>query len=171
MGVVIHHQGGLSPLSRAFSLMASLRPRAQWVQARETLLRIVPDVSILLTGESEAELLTGISNAEDAAHELQQRGPAIVAVKLGARGALAVAEGDVTYAPGFPVQSAEPVGAGDAFNAGFLSARLRGGDIEAALRLGNAMGALATTTAGDTEGLPDRETVETFMSGTGSVKR
>jgi 2-dehydro-3-deoxygluconokinase len=43
----------------------------------------------------------------------------------------------------------DPVGAGDAFNAGFLSCRLRGGGIADALRAGNELGAAAVTSLGD----------------------
>jgi sugar/nucleoside kinase (ribokinase family) len=43
----------------------------------------------------------------------------------------------------------DPVGAGDAFNAGFLSCRLRGRGIEDALRAGNELGAAAVASLGD----------------------
>ena len=46
------------------------------------------------------------------------------------------------------VRTVDTTGAGDAFNAGFLTARLRGSDLPGALRLANRLGARATRHAG-----------------------
>lgn len=48
----------------------------------------------------------------------------------------------------------DPRGAGDAFNAGYLAERLRGGTIEAGLRAGARCGAAVTAALGDTVGFP-----------------
>jgi 2-dehydro-3-deoxygluconokinase len=48
----------------------------------------------------------------------------------------------------------DAIGAGDAFNAGYIAARLRGDTIEAALRLGIRCGAAVTTSVSDTGGFP-----------------
>ncbi len=50
----------------------------------------------------------------------------------------------------------DPVGAGDAFCAGFIAARLEGSDLADALETANACGAAAAATLGDQAGLPDR---------------
>ena len=50
----------------------------------------------------------------------------------------------------------DPVGAGDAFCAGFIAARLDGTDLAAALEMANACGAAAAAALGDQTGLPDR---------------
>jgi len=56
---------------------------------------------------------------------------------------------------GYPVEPiVDPIGAGDAFAAGFLSGLLRGWAYREAIRLGNRAGAYALTVAGDVEGLP-----------------
>src|SRR2546426_5061921 len=47
-----------------------------------------------------------------------------------------------------------PWGAGDAFNAGYIAVRLRGGSIEDALRAGAHCGAAVTTAVSDTSGFP-----------------
>ena len=49
---------------------------------------------------------------------------------------------------GFGLESVDATGAGDAFAAGFLAARLRGADHERALAYANACGALAAATVG-----------------------
>jgi len=48
----------------------------------------------------------------------------------------------------------DPIGAGDAFNAGYIAVRLRGGSIDDALRAGARCGAAVTTAMSDTEAFP-----------------
>jgi 2-dehydro-3-deoxygluconokinase len=54
------------------------------------------------------------------------------------------------------VTAVDVVGAGDAFVAGYLSARLDGLDLAGRLRRGSALGAFAVGSRGDWEGLPSR---------------
>ena len=87
-----------------------------------------------------------------------RRSPRHVIVKLGAGGSRVIGGGN----EGVDIHATAPkvrvvvdtTGAGDAFNAGFLVARLRGGTIEAALRLANRVGAMSTRRAGGIAGLP-----------------
>jgi 2-dehydro-3-deoxygluconokinase len=48
----------------------------------------------------------------------------------------------------------DPIGAGDAFNAGYIAVRLRGGPVDEALRAGMRCGAAVTTSPSDTAGFP-----------------
>jgi len=84
-----------------------------------------------------------------------------VVVKLGADGALAlVGDAAIVRVPGTPLERiVDPVGAGDAFAAGFYAGLLRGFATNAALRLANRCGALAMTSPGDMESLPRWEEV------------
>jgi 2-dehydro-3-deoxygluconokinase len=50
----------------------------------------------------------------------------------------------------------DPIGAGDAFNAGYIAVRLRGGSIDEALRAGIVCGTAVTTSVSDTAGFPRR---------------
>ena len=77
-------------------------------------------------------------------------------IRLGPRGSLLVGrDGDVRV-PAPRVRVVDTTGAGDAFNAGFLAAYLRGRDFESALREGNAVGARSVRRAGGIAGLPRR---------------
>ena len=59
--------------------------------------------------------------------------------------------------PGVPVERVvDTVGAGDAFAAGLISARLEGLDWPAALARANWVGAQAVQVVGDMDGLPRR---------------
>ena len=88
---------------------------------------VLPPVDLLLPNEREAASVDGE-----------------MVVKLGAGGAR---WGDV-HVPAEPVAVVDTTGAGDAFAAGLLSARLRGADREAALRAGCAAAARAVAQVG-----------------------
>ena len=141
-------------------------------EARRTFLEIIPEVQLLLTSAEEAALITGIQDPEAAALRLLEMGPSKVVIKRGSEGATGVYDGGkVLHALPMDVAVVETVGAGDAFNAGFLSGELRGWDFAESLRLGNIMGALATTAPGDIEGLPDWDEVQSYLEGKATVDR
>jgi sugar/nucleoside kinase (ribokinase family) len=48
----------------------------------------------------------------------------------------------------------DPIGAGNAFNAGYIATRLRGGSVDEALRAGARCGAAVTNAPSDTAGFP-----------------
>jgi sugar/nucleoside kinase (ribokinase family) len=88
-----------------------------------------------------------------------------VVIKNGAAGASAhTAEGCVDQ-PVFPVRVVDTVGAGDGFAAGLISASLEGLELPGRLRRAAAVGALATTSPGDKDGLPTRVELDAFVAG------
>jgi 2-dehydro-3-deoxygluconokinase len=97
-------------------------------------------------------------------------GPSIAVVKLGSGGALERrrdGHDHVTTARhgGYPLtQPLDPVGAGDAFVAGYIAATLEGLPPERALALGNACGAAVAASVGDLHGLPTRDEAERIMA-------
>jgi 2-dehydro-3-deoxygluconokinase len=124
-------------------------------EARSVMRDLAAHADIVLPGLEEAELLTGESEPEAAARELRRLGPTSVVIKLGARGAVGIVEDQLVEAAGMPLKRiVDPVGAGDAFAAGFLSGLLRELSTQQALQLANRCGALATTSPGDMESLP-----------------
>jgi sugar/nucleoside kinase (ribokinase family) len=75
-------------------------------------------------------------------------------MKLGKRGCLILHEGKLCHVPSFPVRTVDTTGAGDAFAAAFLQARLRGWPHAEAALAANAAGAAAAATAGAGENMP-----------------
>ena len=88
-----------------------------------------------------------------AARALAARGP-VVALKLGAAGAVAYAGGETVEVPPPAVDFVDATGAGDSFDAGFIAAHLAGEPLAAALALAVACGALSTRAAGGTAAQP-----------------
>ncbi len=124
-------------------------------EARPVIRDLIARADLVLAGVDEAELLTGECDPARAAAELARLGPAQVVVKLGARGALAYGALGSIEAATIPLpRVVDPVGAGDAFAAGFLAGQLRGMDVATSLALANRCGAYAMTLPADQECLP-----------------
>jgi 2-dehydro-3-deoxygluconokinase len=141
------------------------------VEARSVMRDLAARCNLLLPGREEAELLTGEADPEVAARQLSALGPATVVVKLGAHGALALTGEEIVRVPGTPLERVvDPVGAGDAFAAGFLTGLLRGFATAAALRLANRCGAFSMLSPGDMEALPRWEEVASDAT-TSDVRR
>ncbi|HET9082845.1 MAG TPA: sugar kinase [Candidatus Limnocylindrales bacterium] len=126
-------------------------------------------VDVVLGSVDELALVADVdpeTAPEDLVETVAALGPAIVVAKLGRDGALG-REGEQSVAePGIAVpQVVDPVGAGDAFSAGFIAGRLDGVDLGTALRMGNACGALAVAASGDQSGLPDRDELARLLAG------
>ncbi|HVK24450.1 MAG TPA: sugar kinase [Actinokineospora sp.] len=123
-------------------------------EAANVLRPLIDYVDLVFTGPDEAQLLTGEHHPDVAARALIHRGARLVVVKNGAQGAWATDGEREWTAPALPAAVVDPVGAGDAFNAGFLSGWLRDEPVESSLRRGAACGALSVQTLGDLAGLP-----------------
>jgi 2-dehydro-3-deoxygluconokinase len=123
--------------------------------ARDTMRQLLPLCDLVLPGMDEAELLTGESDPDRAADALRALGARAVALKLGPAGSLGVTDTERVRAAGLKLDRVvDPVGAGDGFAAGFLAGQLKGLSLTDSLKLGNTVGAFATTVVGDWEGLP-----------------
>jgi 2-dehydro-3-deoxygluconokinase len=123
---------------------------------------LLPLVDVLFVGHEEATALWGWDD-DAALEELTKIGPSEVILKLGAEGCAAVIDGARLGSPGFPAEELDPIGAGDAFDAGYLAATLWGWAPEKRLRTANAMGAFCVQNLGDYEGLPSRRELDAFL--------
>ena len=130
-------------------------------EARETMRKLVPLCDVVLPGLDEAELITGEAEPDRAADALRALGAKTVALKLGPQGSLGVTETERVRAAGLKLERVvDPVGAGDGFAAGFLAGQLKGLSLAESLKVGNTVGAFATTVIGDWEGLPSWREVQ-----------
>jgi ribokinase len=129
-----------------------------------TFLDLVAGADLLVPNRAEAAALTGLENPEAAAKQLALASPEVV-VTLGADGALWTDGREVVRVPAAqvpgaidgagsdpgarPVQAAiDTTGAGDAFTAGLLAARMDGAEPEAAMAAGCRLAAEAVATSG-----------------------
>jgi 2-dehydro-3-deoxygluconokinase len=143
------------------SLDVNLRRRL-WTEteAAAVLGDLASRVDIVIADEDEAAVVSGTPRSaghEALAAALVALGPGLAVLKLGDRGGFAVERGatDGVSVGSLPVATiVDPVGAGDAFCAGFIAARLDGLDLATALTWANACGASAVAAEGDQAGLP-----------------
>lgn len=127
-------------------------------RAGQLLVPLLEDVDIFLGGEEETRQLFGCDDSlEDLADRVRTAGPSEVVLKRGADGAYALTLQGGFYEPARPITVRDPVGAGDAFNAGYLYLRQRGASPTAALTAGTVCGAAVCSAIGDFEHFPNAE--------------
>ena len=140
---------------------------------RESILESIRRANILKLNDSEGELLAeiyGVRQAESLvdpgafADGLFTRSDLLyVVLTLGEKGAfVASRDGQKVYHPAFSVQLRDPVGAGDAFTAGFIDSLLREQSLAEACRVASALGALVASQEGATQPL-DRSRIDEFL--------
>lgn len=146
----------------------NLRPQL-W-SSKEEMINTINDIAfksdVVMPGVSEGLILTGSDKPEEIADFYLNRGAKIVIVKLGTKGAFVKSKDEKHIVSGFKVEKVvDTVGAGDGFAVGVISGMLEGLSLEAAVKRGNAIGAMAVMSPGDNDGYPTREKLEKFLSG------
>ena len=132
------------------SLDPNWDPSGEWDGGLGALL---PAIDVLLPNETEAMSLAHTSDLDAAITALRSRGP-LVAVKAGDRGAIAAGPGERVRAAAVSVDSVDVTGAGDSFDAGFITAMLAGEPLDRCLALANVCGALSTRAVGGVDAQP-----------------
>ncbi|MDJ1134585.1 sugar kinase [Streptomyces iconiensis] len=113
------------------------------------LLELARHSDIVFVGEDEAQAVWGVGGGPTAVRDALPE-PSVLVVKQGSTGATAFVTGEpAVFAPALSVDVVSPVGAGDAFAAGFLAGTLRGLPMRDRLRHGHLMAAAALTVPGD----------------------
>ncbi|WP_351227142.1 sugar kinase [Streptomyces sp. NPDC002133] len=132
--------------------------------AADVLRPLADRADIVLVGLDEAQALWGDGLTDARAVRELLPGPGVLVVKDGAHAATAFLGADAHTVPALAVRVAEPVGAGDAFAAGFLSGLLRELSVAGALRLGHLTAASALRVPGDHGPLPALDVVATLLA-------
>ena len=146
------HSGAASLFRRAHrlglttSLDCNDDPAQRWDSG---IFRVLRHTDCFFPNHDEALRLANTSRVEAAARDLG-RLARIVAVKLGARGALVCESGRLFRIPAVKARVVDTTGAGDSFNAGFLSRFLRGATVGECAQAGVAAGARCVSRPGGT---------------------
>ena len=142
-------------------------------EARRFIEPILPRLRHLFMGEEEAATIFELTGGPEATLEaLARLAPkATIAILRGANGSL-VREDDRLYAPARrpAVQLVDPIGAGDAYVAGFLWAMLRERPTQEAVDTADVVAGLKCSTWGDIA-IIDRRDVEDALAGGPGVRR
>lgn len=84
--------------------------------------------------------------------------------KMGGDGALTFHEGDEIRTGIYPVEAVKPVGAGDSFMAGLMTALAGGRDLHDAILRGSASASVTVSRPGCSPAIPDTETLDAFLA-------
>ena len=110
--------------------LAALDSMNYWIKGKpEELKKALAEVDVLLINETEARMLSGISNLKRAAEVIQRMGPRTLVIKRGEHGVTLFSDGGIFSAPAFPLDEVhDPTGAGDTFAGGFMGHLAKAGD-------------------------------------------
>jgi len=128
------------------SLDCNYDPAGKWDSGIRAVLK---ETDIFFPNEDEAKHLSGQSGARAAASELAKLAR-VVAVKRGPRGVLVNSAEGVFERKAVRVKAVDGTGAGDSFNAGFLSRFVHGAPLDECAQAGVEAGARAVTRMGGT---------------------
>ncbi len=119
--------------------------------------KLLPFIDVFLPNETEVTHLTKEPDVEKALKLLAPFANLIV-VKMGSKGSALLRNGNISLQPAFLNEEvADAIGAGDSFDAGFISKFVKGESAIECQRFGNLCGALNTTAAGGTGAFSDYE--------------
>lgn len=137
--------------------------------AIEGMRSVVSFVDVMKISDEETALLTDIVEPEGAAKKLVDMGVSVVAVTLGADGALVCTKEGSIIVPGFKADMVDTTGAGDSFWGGFLKCLLDSGkrpedvsleEAAAFAKYGNAVASLCVEKRGAIPAMPAVEEIE-----------
>jgi ribokinase len=156
-----------SQLNVKISLDIGVEPASQ---ARETIWRMLPKLTLIVLSEPEALVITQKQSLTDAISTLLITGVQMIALKLGKDGCRLIRKDQAVSLAGFPIDAVDTTGAGDAFNAGMIHGLTHGWSLEMAGRFANALGALAASRWGAGEALPSLKEAWAFLSSRNSME-
>ncbi len=124
---------------------------------------VIPKARTIFINDAGIRMLYGSEDIPANARRMLALGPAAVVVTQGSRGSLVCAEHGIFTQPAFAVEVKDTTGAGDCYNAVFLSCLARGLDLRRSCLHATAAAALAIQSIGSRTGFPSFGQVEGFL--------
>ncbi|WP_289042652.1 5-dehydro-2-deoxygluconokinase [uncultured Aliiroseovarius sp.] len=133
--------------------------------AEEVLSRAGALSDVIVGNDEEFGFMAGdIARGLDKARELAASSAAIVVYKMGAEGAVTLADGAEIRTGIFPARAVKPTGAGDSFMAGFLAALADGCAMRDAVLHGSACASIVVAKPGCAPAMPNTAELEAFLA-------
>lgn len=121
-------------------------------------------VDELIPAEECAYQIAGTRDVDEAAKIVYEKfKPEVLIITQGPKGGVILKDGVLTHYPAFKVNAIDTNGAGDVFHGGYVAARVKGMDVEEAVRFASATSAIKCTHFGASEGAPHYEDVVAFL--------
>ena len=112
-----------------------------------------------ISSENFASALLKKEDPREACRRIVELGPKVVAVTLGAKGYVALAEGRWIEKPAYPVDAVDTTGCGDVFHAGFIHGLLQEWDYDKCFDFAAWAAAMVSLKMGGRSGIPSLEQV------------
>ena len=125
---------------------------------------LLPLIDIIAPNETEAEALSGSSDARTAARHLVAQGARAALITLGAKGVLYCDAGSTLMCPAVAVQAVDTTAAGDAYIGALAAALAEDRSVADSLALAAAAAGLAVTRLGAQPSLGTRQEVTAFIA-------
>lgn len=133
-------------------------------EAAKAILPLLPKVDIVFPGLEESEILFGAGDVAGYIQKYLDLGISIVAMKAGKKGCYVTDREGTHFLEAYPFfDVVDTVGAGDAFDSGFLAGLLENQSITECGTMGNCMGAMATKSSDDYQMLPTRQELDVLL--------
>jgi len=147
-------------LARKHGLSTSFDANIRWQlfatkeEARKLLLPYLAECDLFLSGREEAEFLLETCEEEILFNRLQELGVKHIALKMGSQGSIGFSDGERVFQPATKIKPLDPTGAGDAFNAGYIYAHLKGWELKDKLAFASFLGGRVAASSSDNQALP-----------------
>jgi|SRR3989344_6149509 len=142
-------------------------------ETKKIMLATAKKVDILKISQEEAYFLVGRGRVQDLALEIYTKNLDILFITLGPQGVYYKTKKYSGFVPTIKVKVVDTTGAGDAFNAGHLSALFESGkkpsqltknELEALIRRANIIASLSTTKKGAVSAFPEKSEIQKYIS-------
>ncbi|HEX4748156.1 MAG TPA: carbohydrate kinase family protein [Bryobacteraceae bacterium] len=121
--------------------------REDWLKDRRSA-ELLRGMDLFFPNEAEAFAMTQVHEPKAMLSWFASHNVKRVVLKLGAKGAAMLWDGDIEFVPGRAVNAVDTTGAGDCFDAGFLHAWLQGQSPLDCLRAADVCGSMSTESLG-----------------------
>lgn len=121
-------------------------------------------VDILALNLDEAKALGIEKEPVETVEFFLKKGPKLVALKLGEKGAIIGTKNEIIHSGSYSVEVDDTVGAGDAFMSGIIAGLIENEELEKISELASATAALVCTSFGSINGQPTKERVSKFIT-------
>ncbi len=133
-----------------------------WMPAMEDLL---PYVDILFCDDDEARSITAVTDLSEAARILLNMGPRMVVIKQGGEGSTVFQSGVQHHQEAIQLgELVDSIGAGDAYDAGFILGILEGWPLERCALFAALAAGFTVTGVGGSQTMPTRDQIEMEMA-------
>lgn len=163
MGEAIMHAVRLAKMNGVkICFDPNIRPELLKGKVMDYYNEIIDACDVLLTGKSELHILFG--DTTSSIRRLLEQKDRIIVVKDGSRGTELYTRNEAFRLSTYPAVEVDPTGAGDCFDATFLSMICMGADLRTAVNYANAAGAKAVEKRGPMEGNTFKKELDEFLA-------